>query len=129
MSALSRYLDPHCPRCLYPLNQDKLGEQMALIRKVVCRETGVRIAVMASQDRSHAVVIPHMLTMWMIRTLTSAPYKAQGKWWGRDHGTIIHACKTTAGTMDVDSDFSARVHEIRTACEKALENLNLENPS
>ena len=48
--------------------------------------------------------------MYLARTLTSDPLKSIGdSFGGRDHGTVIHACKQVENLMDQDGTIKRSV--------------------
>ena len=53
--------------------------------------------------------------MYLSRILTSHPLKEIGEaFGGRDHGTVIHACKTVENIMDQDESTRRSVEYLKT---------------
>jgi chromosomal replication initiator protein len=67
------------------------------IQKVVAEHFDIRLADMTSHRRPASIAIPRQIAMHLARELTKASLKEIGDaFGGRDHGTVIHACKSVA---------------------------------
>jgi hypothetical protein len=65
---------------------------------------------MTSHRRPANIAIPRQIAMHLTRELTKAPLKEIGEaFGGRDHGTVIHACKSVAKKVSSDEDFRRTV--------------------
>lgn len=63
----------------------------------------VRVSELIGRRRTANIVLPRQVAMYICRTLTSEPLKLIGDaFGGRDHGTVIHACKQIEHLMDQD---------------------------
>jgi chromosomal replication initiator protein len=73
------------------------------IQKKVADFYQIRFSEMIGRRRTSAIVFPRQVAMYISRTLTSDPLKAIGDaFGGRDHGTVIHACKQVENMMEQD---------------------------
>ena len=73
------------------------------IQKKVADYYQLRPADLTGRRRTSAIVLPRQIAMYISRTLTSDPLKAIGDaFGGRDHGTVIHACKQVENVMEQD---------------------------
>jgi chromosomal replication initiator protein len=74
-----------------------------VIQKKVADYFQIRVAEMVGRRRSSGIVFPRQVAMYISRTLTSLPLKDIGdSFGGRDHGTVIHACKQVENMMEQD---------------------------
>lgn len=74
------------------------------IQKKVSDFYQIRFSELIGRRRTSAIVFPRQVAMYISRTLTSDPLKAIGDaFGGRDHGTVIHACKQVENMMEQDS--------------------------
>ncbi len=65
------------------------------IQKVVAEHFDIRLADMTSHRRPASIALPRQIAMHLARELTRGSLKDIGDaFGGRDHGTVIHACKT-----------------------------------
>ncbi|KRP36695.1 MAG: chromosomal replication initiator DnaA [Opitutaceae bacterium BACL24 MAG-120322-bin51] len=73
------------------------------IQKKVADFYQIRFSELIGRRRTSAIVFPRQVAMYISRTLTSEPLKAIGDTFGgRDHGTVIHACKQVENMMEQD---------------------------
>jgi chromosomal replication initiator protein len=74
------------------------------IQKKVSDYYKIRYSELVGRRRTSAIVFPRQVAMYISRTLTSDPLKTIGDaFGGRDHGTVIHACKQVENMMEQDS--------------------------
>ncbi len=92
------------------LLQDVLMEQaqnqltMETIQKRVADHYQIRHSDMTSKRRPNNIAIPRQIAMYIARTLTKHSLQEIGDaFGGRDHGTVIHACKAVDNMMEQDS--------------------------
>ena len=58
---------------------------------------------MVSKRRPNNIAFPRQIAMYLSRLLTShSLQEIVDAFGGRDHGTVIHACKTVENIMDQD---------------------------
>jgi chromosomal replication initiator protein len=98
------------------LLQDLFQEEAAAkvtvdqIQKKVSDYYKIRFSELVGRRRTSAIVFPRQVAMYISRTLTSDPLKSIGEaFGGRDHGTVIHACKQVENMMDQDSTIKRAV--------------------
>jgi chromosomal replication initiator protein len=81
------------------------------ITKSVCRETSVTLEQMKGPSRRSSIVRARGLAMFLIRQLTSESYESIGALFsGRDHTTVMNACKKTQIKLASDTDLN-RIHD------------------
>jgi len=92
------------------LLQDVLMEQaqnqltMETIQKRVADHYQIRHSDMTSKRRPNNIAIPRQIAMYLARSLTKHSLQEIGDaFGGRDHGTVIHACKAVDNMMEQDS--------------------------
>jgi chromosomal replication initiator protein len=70
------------------------------IQKKVAEHFDVRLADMTSKRRTLNIVFPRQVAMYLARHHTKASLQQIGETFGgRDHGTVLHACKTVSVRM------------------------------
>ena len=70
------------------------------IQKKVAGHFDVRLADMTSKRRSANIAFPRQVAMYLVRRHTKASLHEIGDaFGGRDHGTVMHACKTVSVRM------------------------------
>jgi len=74
----------------------------------------VKIADLKSRRRSKMLVHPRQIAMYLCRELTDSSYPEIGRQFGgKDHTTIIHACKQIIKAKDNDSVLSATLDSLK----------------
>ncbi len=98
------------------LLQDVLMEQaqnqltIEMIQKRVADHYQIRHSDMTSKRRPNNIAIPRQIAMYITRTLTKHSLQEIGDaFGGRDHGTVIHACKAVDNMMEQDSSVRGTV--------------------
>ncbi|PWU15576.1 MAG: chromosomal replication initiator protein DnaA [Verrucomicrobia bacterium] len=75
-----------------------------LIQKKVAEHYDIRMADMTSKRRPESVAFPRQVAMFLSRQMTGASLKDIGEaFGGRDHGTVLYACRLVKDRMDVDA--------------------------
>jgi chromosomal replication initiator protein len=83
--------------------QDKLVN-IDNIQKTVAEYYKIRIADLSSKNRRQSITRPRQMAMYLARELTSHSYPEIGDaFGGRDHTTVINACKRIAELKESDS--------------------------
>ena len=70
----------------------------------------LKLGDMTSKRPPSHIAFPRQIAMYLSRILTDLPLKLIGQGFGgRDHGTVIHACKTVENIMDQDDKVKRNV--------------------
>ena len=81
---------------LHDLLREEGSRQISIdsIQKAVAEHYDVRLADMTSRRRPASIALPRQVAMFLSRNLTKGSLTEIGEaFGGRDHGTVIHACK------------------------------------
>jgi chromosomal replication initiator protein len=81
---------------LRDLIREEASRQISIdaIQKTVAEHFDVRLADMISRRRPASIAFPRQVAMFLSRSLTKGSLMEIGEaFGGRDHGTVIHACK------------------------------------
>jgi chromosomal replication initiator protein len=74
------------------------------IQKRVAEHFDIRLADMTSKRRPENIAFPRQIAMFLSRQMTETSLSAIGEaFGGRDHGTVLHACRLVKDRMEVDS--------------------------
>lgn len=99
--------------------RDLIGSKKKIVSMDDIQETvgarfHVKIADLKSRRRSKTLVHPRQIAMYLCRELTDSSYPEIGRQFGgKDHTTIIHACKQVIKAKDSDSALSATLDSLR----------------
>lgn len=91
--------------------------EVADIKKIVAGKWGVSIADMDSEKKSRQFVVPRQVAMYIAKNLTQKSLPALGRMFGgRDHATVIHACRKVRDMMTADARLSQLVEDTEREC-------------
>ncbi len=89
------------------------------ILKVVCKHFDLEPAAIHTKSRKREVVQARQIAMYLAKNHTDFSTSKIGKFIGnKDHATVLHACKTVKGQLEVDKSFHAEVQEIESLLKK-----------
>lgn len=88
------------------------------ITKIVCEHLGVAENKIRDKTRKKEIVLARQLSMYLAKELTISSLKTIGlHFGGRDHSTVIHACKTIDGLGVTDLSFNNLLDDLRDKIE------------
>ena len=88
-----------------------------VIQKKVAEHYDIRLADMTSKRRPENIAFPRQIAMYLSRQMTESSLSTIGEaFGGRDHGTVLHACRLVKDRMEVD----ANTRQIVSYLEKQL---------
>ena len=77
-----------------------------MARKIHCH-----LADMTSKRRPENIAFPRQVAMYLSRQMTESSLNTIGEaFGGRDHGTVLHACRLVKDRMEVDANVRQVVH-------------------
>ena len=84
---------------------------LELVQKTVSDFYKIKVADMYSQKRTRAIARPRQVAMWLTRELTSHSLPEIGEaFGGRDHTTVMHACRTIKDLRGKDTRLNNDLH-------------------
>jgi chromosomal replication initiator protein len=84
------------------------------IQEAVSGRFHVKIADLKSRRRSKMLVQPRQIAMYLCRELTDASFPEIGRHFGgKDHTTIMHACKQVAKGLETDATLRATLEALK----------------
>ena len=99
--------------------RDLIGDKKKIVSMDDIQETvgarfHVKIADLKSRRRSKTLVHPRQIAMYLCRELTDSSYPEIGRQFGgKDHTTIIHACRQVLKAKEIDSALSATLDSLK----------------
>ena len=97
--------------------EGRFSISIELIQKKVAEHFDIRLADMTSKRRPENIAFPRQIAMFLSRHMTETSLSAIGEaFGGRDHGTVLHACRLVKDRMEVD----ANVRQVVSYLEKQL---------
>ncbi len=84
------------------------------IQEVVASRYHVKIGELKSRRRSKTLVYPRQIAMYLCRQLTDASFPEIGRHFGgKDHTTIIHACKQISKAQETDPTLRGTLENLK----------------
>jgi chromosomal replication initiator protein len=99
--------------------RDLIGEKRKIvsiedIQEVVGAKFHVKIGELKSRRRSKTLVHPRQIAMYLCRELTEASFPEIGRHFGgKDHTTIIHACRQIAKAKESDATLQTTLEGLK----------------
>jgi len=83
------------------------------IQKVVCNYFDVPVDSLQSKTRKREIVQARQVAMFFSKNLTKSSLATIGSQiGGKDHATVLHACKTVNNLLETDKQFKNQIEEI-----------------
>lgn len=94
--------------------KDNVNEiTIEIIQKIVSKYFDIPVDVLVSKTRKRNIVQARQIVMYLSKKYTKKSLVKIGKEnGGRDHATVLHACRTVKNLIDIDKKFSRYVAEI-----------------
>ena len=97
--------------------EGRFSVNIEVIQKRVAEHFDIRLADMTSKRRPENIAFPRQVAMFLSRQMTETSLSSIGEaFGGRDHGTVLHACRLVKDRMEVD----ANVRQVVSYLEKQL---------
>lgn len=91
--------------------EGRFSISIEVIQKKVAEHFDIRLADMTSKRRPENIAFPRQIAMFLARHMTESSLSSIGEaFGGRDHGTVLHACRLVKDRMEVDSNVRQVVH-------------------
>jgi len=100
---------------LLPTSRRRTGSlSIDSILKVAAEFFGVPVDLLTGPSRRQPVTRARHVSMYLCKSLTNAPLKTIGRsFGGRDHSTVIHACRTVEKRAAADSELQETIGELK----------------
>nr|MBC8413811.1 chromosomal replication initiator protein DnaA [bacterium] len=83
------------------------------IQKVVCEYYGLKVQDIKAKKRTRDIAFPRQVAMYLGKALTDSSLSDIGKHFGgKDHSTVIHACKLIEAKRKSDEDFDSKIEHL-----------------
>ena len=103
---------PLARRALAALVRIQNDDRLASISAHIARDFRLRRDDLLSRSRGQHITFVRQLTMFLSRRITSASFESIGKYFHRDHTTVIHACHLIERRMERDAAFRIFIEKL-----------------
>jgi chromosomal replication initiator protein len=98
---------------IQPANRAAAPIPLDAIQQIVAQHYNLTVDELVSSSRAVRVAWPRQIAIHLAKTLTEASLPELGRaFGGRNHATVLHACKRVAARMADDADAAAAVHNL-----------------
>ncbi|MDR2064303.1 MAG: chromosomal replication initiator protein DnaA [Prevotellaceae bacterium] len=105
----------------YLVNSTKREISIDKIKRTVCDYFGLSIDIIYSKTRKREIVQARQIAMYFARNMTKHSLAMIGvEIGGKDHATVLHACKIVEDIYDTDKVFRQHVTEIEKRINNSL---------
>jgi hypothetical protein len=105
-----------------PSSTAAVSNAMTLIAHETAAAFQVNPSVMFSPLRREGIAVPRQTAMFLCRQLTHFSLNMIGDHFGgRDHATVIHACRATQNRIDTDPHFARGLAQLKTRLQEKID--------
>lgn len=83
------------------------------IARRVAERFRIDLKSLRGRVRHRSILWPRQVSMYLIRELTGLPLAQIGAYFGRDHTTILHACRKVEAALESDPALAGLLRELR----------------
>ena len=84
------------------------------IKKVVCKEYGIKLAEIESSKKTNNIAFPRQIAMYLMRDMTDLSLPKIGEYFGgRHYTTIMYACTKIEDEIKQDPEFAILIENIK----------------
>lgn len=84
-----------------------------VIQRAVAEYFDIRLGDMTGRQRPQSIALPRQVAMYLCRTLTNQSLPTIANGFGRNHATVIHACRVVEEKMKNDPSFRQTIGLLR----------------
>ncbi len=85
------------------------------IVKAVAKYFEMDTESLLSKNKSQEYIVPRQIAMYMVREMTNLSFPQIGKFFGKDHSTIMHATKKLEEKMKTDNDLKTQIQDVKNS--------------
>jgi chromosomal replication initiator protein len=91
------------------------------IQNVICSSYNINLDLLIGKNRRKEIAEARMIAMYFTREYTNLSLKTIGLYFGgRDHSTVVHACKWVESKIDSDLKFSDNISSLKSRIESTV---------
>lgn len=91
------------------------------IQKTIAESYDIRLADMTSRKRPANIAFARQVAMYLARELTGSSYQEIGDaFGGRDHGTIMHACRSIDSKLKEEESVRLKIEALATSMRRGM---------
>lgn len=92
------------------IHDEEKALSVEYIQKMVCEYFQLKVQDIKAKKRTRDIAFPRQVAMYLSKTLTESSLSEIGKnFGGKDHSTVIHACKLIEERRKNDEEFAKKI--------------------
>ena len=92
------------------IHEEERALTVDYVQKKVCEYYGLKLQDIKAKKRTRDIAFPRQVAMYLSKSLTDSSLSEIGKHFGgKDHSTVIHACKLIDKRRKNDDDFDKKI--------------------
>jgi chromosomal replication initiator protein len=92
------------------IHEEERALSIESIQKTVCEYFRLKLQDIKAKKRTKDIAFPRQIAMYLSKILTDSSLSDIGKnFGGKDHSTVIHACKQVEARKGKDEDFNRKL--------------------
>ncbi len=92
------------------IHEEEKALTVEFVQKTVCEYFGLKVQEIKAKKRTRDIAFPRQIAMYLSKALTDSSLSEIGKnFGGKDHSTVIHACKLIEERRKKDEDFDKKI--------------------
>lgn len=103
-----------------------MSKELNSICEVICIKYNITLEKLKAIGKKTEVVEPRQIAMYIAKETTNLKLNQIGRYFNRDHATVLHAHKKIKNFMDVEFKTKVLVNQLMIDCMKKP-NINTEN--
>jgi chromosomal replication initiator protein len=94
------------------LQDDEKPISVPKVQKMVCEFYNIKLSDIKARRRTKDVALPRQIAMYLSKQVTNASLSDIGKNFGKDHATVIYACRQIEERKNKDETFSRTIENL-----------------
>lgn len=120
-----RKRDIRIPMCMRPVSTfEDLPDHVQIIFNAVSENMNTNVISLLSNSRKREIVEARQTAIYLCYEYVNQSPSTIGRWFNRDHSTVLHAISTINGYKQFDKKFLKRFHKLEAVVRDKLENEN-----
>ena len=95
-------------------------EIIRTVSEIVCRRYKLDFQRLVSPGREQSITLPRQIVFYLVRSIGMVPFSRIGESFGRDHGTVMHGCRSVEDRISTQESFAQQIESLKQECRSAL---------
>ena len=102
-------------------DEENIEITVETVQRRTCSHFHISYEDIIGKKRPASIAFPRQIAMYLCRIMTSLSLSEIGEaFGGRDHGTVIHACKTVENAIEQDPAMKQTIDSLQNAIKRCV---------